>query len=155
VQELHLGGREDAVEGPGHALGDGERACRGQAPGQLVEIDAAVVEEEAQVPADPVPEVDGDGRPASEVRVRRYERGNPPGSNCLDGCAFDLCPYPPKGLPSHRAELSEAFCRHQYMLVRRSRIGRGTARWQGLWAGQMRTFWSEMANRSRSGPAGR
>lgn len=80
---------------------------------------------------------------------------NPPGSNCLDGCAFDLCPYPPKGLPSHRAELSEAFCRHQYMLVRRSRIGRGTARWQGLWAGQMRTFWSEMANRSRSGPAGR
>jgi hypothetical protein len=74
VQELHLGGREDAVEGPRHALGDGERACRGQAPGQLVEIDAAVVEEEAQVPADPVPEVDSDGRPTSEVRVRRVAK---------------------------------------------------------------------------------
>jgi hypothetical protein len=37
----------------------------------VVGIDAAVVEEEVQVPADPVPEVDGDGRPAPEVRVRR------------------------------------------------------------------------------------
>jgi hypothetical protein len=79
---------------------------------------------------------------------------NPPGSSCLNGCPFDLCPYPPKGQQPHRAELSEAFCRHQYMLVRRARIGRRTARWQGLRAGQMRTFWSEMANRARIGPAG-
>ena len=80
--------------------------------------------------------------------------GNPPGSSCLDGCPFDLCPYPPKGQQPHRAELSEAFCRHQYMLVRRARIRRSTARWQGLPRSQMRTFWSEMANRARIGPAG-
>ncbi len=79
---------------------------------------------------------------------------NPPGSNCLNGCPFDLCPYPPKGQQPHRAELSEAFCRHQYMLVRRARIRRSTARWQGLRASQMRTFWSEMANRARIGPGG-
>jgi hypothetical protein len=79
---------------------------------------------------------------------------NPPGSSCLNGCPFDLCPYPPKGLQPHRAELSEAFCRHQYMLVRRARLRRSTARWQGLRASQMRTFWSEMANRARIGPAG-
>jgi hypothetical protein len=80
---------------------------------------------------------------------------NPPGSSCLDGCPFDLCPYPPKGLQPHRAELSEAFCRHQVMLLRRKRIGRRTARWQGVRASQMRAFWSEMANRARIGPAGR
>jgi hypothetical protein len=79
---------------------------------------------------------------------------NPPGSSCLNGCPFDLCPYPPKGLQPHRAELSEAFCRHQYMLVRRARLRRSTARWQGLRASQMRTFWSDMANRARIGPAG-
>jgi hypothetical protein len=79
---------------------------------------------------------------------------NPPSSSCLNGCPFDLCPYPPKGQQPHRAELSEAFCRHQYMLVRRARIRRNTARWQGLRASQMRTFWSAMANRARIGPAG-
>lgn len=79
---------------------------------------------------------------------------NPPGSNCLDGCPFDLCPYPPKGQQPHRAELSEAFCRHQYMLLRRTRIRRSTARWQGLRASEMRAFWSQMADRARIGPAG-
>jgi hypothetical protein len=81
-------------------------------------------------------------------------RSNPPGSSCIDGCPFDLCPYPPKGQLPHRAELSEAFCRHQYMLVRRARIRRNTARWQRLRASHMRTFWSAMANRARIGPAG-
>jgi hypothetical protein len=79
---------------------------------------------------------------------------NPPGSSCLDGCSFDLCPYPPKGQQPHRAELSEAFSRHQYMLVRRARVRRNTARWQGLRASQMRAFWSEMADRARMGPGG-
>jgi hypothetical protein len=78
----------------------------------------------------------------------------PPGSSCLNGCPFDLCPYPPKGQQPHRAELSEAFCRHQYMLVRRARLRRSTARWQGLPASQMRMFWSKMANRARIGPSG-
>jgi hypothetical protein len=77
-----------------------------------------------------------------------------PGSGCLSGCPVDLCPYPPKGQQPHRAELSEAFCRHQYTLVRRARIRRNTASWQGLRASRMRTFWSEMANRARMGPGG-
>ena len=55
---------------------------------------------------------------------------NPPGSRCLNGCPFDLCPYPPKGQLPRRAELSEAFCRHQYMLTRRARIRRSLARWR-------------------------
>ncbi len=80
---------------------------------------------------------------------------NPPGSNCLDGCPFDLCPYPPKGQQPHRAELSEAFCRHQHMLVRRGGLGRRTAPWQGLRPMQMREFWTEMSNRTRIGPGGR
>jgi hypothetical protein len=65
VQELDPGSGEDAVEGSRRALGDGERARRGQSVGQLVEVDAAVVEEEVQVPADPVPEVDGTAFPGA------------------------------------------------------------------------------------------
>ena len=38
------------------------------------------------------------------------------GSTCLDGCQFELCPYPPSGAQP-RAELSEAFCRHQQSLL--------------------------------------
>ena len=69
VQELHLGGGEDAVKGSRRALGDGERADGGQAAGQLIEVNALVVEEEVQVTADAVREVDGDGRAAAEVGV--------------------------------------------------------------------------------------
>jgi hypothetical protein len=45
-------------------------ACRGQSAGQFIEVDAAVAEEEIQVPADPVSKVDGDGGPAAKVCVR-------------------------------------------------------------------------------------
>jgi hypothetical protein len=31
-------------------VGDGELACRGQSAGQFIEVDAAVAEEEVQVP---------------------------------------------------------------------------------------------------------
>jgi hypothetical protein len=96
-----------------------------------------------------------DRRPLQPGRTVGTAEGNPPGSSCADGCPFDLCPYPPRGMQGHRAELSEAFCRHQYMLVSRVRFGRRTARWQGLRAGQMRMFWSAMAERARIGPAGR
>ena len=42
-----------------------------------------------------------------------------PGVSCVDGCVFELCPYPPKGgLP--RVELSEAFCRRQLILLTRA-----------------------------------
>ena len=75
-----------------------------------------------------------------------------PGSSCLDGCDFQLCPYPPKGLQHHRTELSEEFCRHQYRLARRYlRIGRHTASWQSMWGGRLREFWVEMADRAGNG----
>lgn len=71
VQKLHLGGGEDSVEGSRRTLGDGERADRRQTASQLIEINALVVEEEVQLPADPVREVDGDGRATAEVCVWR------------------------------------------------------------------------------------
>ncbi len=89
-----------------------------------------------------------------------------PGTSCLGGCPFDLCPYPPKGAQEPRAELSEAFCRHQATLLRGpgihlrlAHLGRLTARWQGMPAREMRRFWSEMADRARGlrpqgGPGG-
>lgn len=72
MAKLDLGGGEDAVECPRHALGDGERTSGGQAAGQLVEIEAVAMVEEIQVPTDPVPEMNSDGRSASEVSVRWY-----------------------------------------------------------------------------------
>ena len=60
----------------------------------------------------------------------------PPGSNCVAGCSFDLCPYPPQG-DRNRAELSEPFCRRQRALVR----GWGTR------AADLRRFWIQMAQR--------
>ncbi len=79
------------------------------------------------------------------------------GDSCLDGCKFQLCPYPPKGLQHHRTELSEEFCRRQYRLVRRYlrplHLRRRTARWQGMTAGRLRVFWMQMAERARNGSA--
>src|SRR5260370_4414599 len=46
-----------------------------------------------------------------------------PGTSCVDGCPFELCPYPPKGTQS-MLQISEALCRRQQMLLPRSRLGR-------------------------------
>jgi hypothetical protein len=72
------------------------------------------------------------------------------GSTCLDGCQFELCPYPPSGAQP-RAELSEAFCRRQQSLLahRLRRPGRKTAPWQGLTPKELESFWAQMAWRSR------
>ena len=71
-----------------------------------------------------------------------------PGTTCVNGCAFELCPYPPKGvLP--RAEMSEAFCRRQQTLLTRRSPGPRTAPWQQMPAAQLTTFWAEMADRAR------
>ena len=72
------------------------------------------------------------------------------GSTCLDGCQFELCPYPPSGAQP-RAELSEAFCRRQQSLLahRLRRPGRKTAPWQGLTPKELESFWDQMAWRSR------
>jgi hypothetical protein len=73
-----------------------------------------------------------------------------PGVSCVDGCVFELCPYPPKGgLP--RVEMSEAFCRRQLTLLERSFRHPLTrqAPWQQMTAAQLRGFWSGMADRAR------
>ncbi|MFB6961488.1 NACHT domain-containing protein [Streptomyces sp. NPDC056309] len=73
------------------------------------------------------------------------------GSNCRDGCAFELCPYPSKGLDNHRAELSETFCRHQSSLLSHSRsLLRPRAPWQHRAdLAELRQFWERMGNRAQ------
>ena len=73
-----------------------------------------------------------------------------PGVSCVDGCVFELCPYPPKGAQP-KVEMSEAFCRRQQTLL--TRTGRhpldGRARWQQMKTSQLRRFWTEMADRAQ------
>ena len=76
-----------------------------------------------------------------------------PGARCKDGCHFDLCPYPAKG-PSqiYRAELSEAFCRRQQVLLGRWFYvwpWRRTAKWQGAVPKELKRFWMAMERRAR------
>lgn len=81
-----------------------------------------------------------------------------PGSSCVDGCAFELCPYPPKGAQP-RSEMSEAFCRRQQTLLTpelRHPFSQ-QAPWQQMTAGQLSRFWQVMADRARgtqSSPSG-
>jgi hypothetical protein len=76
-----------------------------------------------------------------------------PGIGCVDGCAFELCPYPPKGTQP-RVEMSEAFCRRQQTLLTRTSLSRRKAPWQEMRRGQLIDFWAEMADRAR-GPRSR
>jgi len=72
-----------------------------------------------------------------------------PGVSCVDGCVFELCPYPPKGTQP-RVEMSEAFCRRQQTLIIRPRDPRtGRAPWQQMRPRPLRQFWEEMADRAR------
>jgi hypothetical protein len=71
-----------------------------------------------------------------------------PGTNCVDGCAFELCPYPPKGTQP-RVEMSEAFCRRQQTLLTRRPLSRRRAPWEEMRRGQLVQFWAEMGNRAR------
>jgi hypothetical protein len=70
-----------------------------------------------------------------------------PGTNCMDGCPFRLCPYPPNGVQPYRSELSEAFCRRQQTLLSRGM----TAPWQTSRRADLKRFWAQMANRARGG----
>ena len=77
-----------------------------------------------------------------------------PGTSCVDGCIFELCPYPPKGTQP-RVEMSEAFCRRQQTLITRPRDPRtGRATWQEARPRQLKQFWAEMADRARGPRAG-
>jgi hypothetical protein len=71
-----------------------------------------------------------------------------PGTSCVAGCAFELCPYPPKGTQP-RVEMSEAFCRRQLTLLTRNSVGYRMAPWQEMRRGQLISFWAEMADRAR------
>ena len=71
-----------------------------------------------------------------------------PGTRCVDGCAFELCPYPPKGAQP-RVEMSEAFCRRQQTLLTRRSLNHRKAPWQEMRRRQLIQFWAEMADRAR------
>jgi hypothetical protein len=71
-----------------------------------------------------------------------------PGTSCVGGCAFELCPYPPKGMQP-RVEMSEAFCRRQQILLTRNSLSRRRAPWQEMRRAQLIQFWAEMADRAR------
>ena len=73
-----------------------------------------------------------------------------PQSTCVNGCPFELCPYPPSGALA-RAELSEPFCRRQKTLLGRRfpRPTRKTAPWQGITPKDLSSFWEKMASRTR------
>jgi hypothetical protein len=96
----------------------------------------------------------GDRTPLDPMRTVGTAGPSLPGSHCTHGCLFELCPYPPKGEKSYRAELSEAFCRRQHDLLGRGAVRRKTAPWQGALPGELRRFWTEMGTgRASSKPA--
>jgi hypothetical protein len=72
-----------------------------------------------------------------------------PGSNCKDGCPVGLCPYPPKGGQSYRAELSEAFCRRQQTLLSGGWTRSNPAWWQSAARRNLTRFWEQMGDRAR------
>ena len=73
-----------------------------------------------------------------------------PGVSCVDGCVFELCPYPPKGVQP-RVEMSEAFSRRQQTLLSRTFTQplHPRAPWQEMPTAQLTKFWVEMADRAR------
>jgi hypothetical protein len=73
------------------------------------------------------------------------------GSNCKDGCPFRLCPYPPYGIQSYRAELSEAFCRRQQTLLSGGWTRSTPPKWQSVPRRNLTRFWEQMGDRPRGG----
>lgn len=78
-----------------------------------------------------------------------------PGSTCLPDCAFQLCPYPPRGCVP-RGEIREPFCRQQQALLPgrvRRHLPRGlrrkTPHWVSMRVRELDSFWHEMAGRTR------
>jgi hypothetical protein len=95
----------------------------------------------------------GDRSPLDASRTIGMARSSEPGSNCKDGCPFELCPYPPKGEQSYRVELSEAFCHRQQALMNGTGVRRRAAPWQGALPGELRRFWKQMAQRTHPAEA--
>ncbi|SEK27912.1 hypothetical protein [Nonomuraea pusilla] len=93
--------------------------------------------------ADLPPCIVSDRRPLDLERTIGAAETAHPGSNCLDGCPFRLCPYPPQGDVLRYAEFNESFCNQQAALARRR------APWQELSHRELRRFWLGMAGRAR------
>jgi hypothetical protein len=72
-----------------------------------------------------------------------------PGTCCLRGCKFELCPYPAKG-EQPAGELREPFCRQQQALMERHTLRRKRAGWQGMPNRELARFWGAMAERTRT-----
>lgn len=92
----------------------------------------------------------GERTPLDPTRTVGMAETSEPGSNCKHGCNFGLCPYPPKGEASYRAELSEAFCRRQQALVGGGSIWKKRAPWQETLTGDLNKFWKQMGQRAQS-----
>jgi hypothetical protein len=88
-----------------------------------------------------------DRTPLDPTQTIGTAKSSAPGTNCKHGCAFDLCPYPPKGEQTYRSELSEAFCRRQQTLLG-GRLRRA-APWQAALSGELKSFWVKMEERAR------
>jgi hypothetical protein len=89
------------------------------------------------------PCVAGDRSPLDPARTVGTSLTSEPGSNCEDGCPFELCPYPPKDEENYRG-LSEAFCRQQQVLLSGGSIWRRAAPWQGALPADLRRFWRQL-----------
>lgn len=91
----------------------------------------------------------GNRSPLDPTRTVGMAATSEPGSNCVRGCAFELCPYPPKGEQNYRAELSEAFCRRQHALMTGGSVRRRTTPWQEALPGELKQFWKQMGQRAQ------
>ncbi len=92
----------------------------------------------------------GDRSPLDPTRTMGTAETPEPGSNCKEGCPFELCPYPLKGETSYRIELSEAFCRGQQAFISSGSIRRRAAPWQQTAPGSLKQFWKQMEQRAQS-----
>jgi hypothetical protein len=91
----------------------------------------------------------GDRSPLDPTRTIGTAVSWEPGTYCVEGCPFGLCPYPPKGALRYRVDLSEAFCRRQQVLLGRASIRSRAAPWQRALRADLRRFWKEMGQPPR------
>jgi uncharacterized protein YndB with AHSA1/START domain len=88
-----------------------------------------------------------DRSPLDPTRTVGMAETSVPGSNCLEGCPFALCPYPPKGEVSYRIELSDTFVHRQQALIADGSILRRAGPWQATRPRDPKQFWKQMGQR--------
>ena len=82
---------------------------------------------------------------------RRHHEQKAPGTDCITGCEFDLCPYPSLADELSRGELSEAFCRQQEALLEWGRAMRRPPWQKPATRKELKHFWSHLERRQRGG----